>query len=176
MKVLMLLILCCAIGCTSGATQGKNGDPRGSVGVTLDTNVGNATENTLRVVVVKDQQVTDPCDGQLTKLLAGSVTADTELIPPATGKRYYCYMALDVGGTSDEKVSIVESTTGGGTCTVNPEVVVGSKKDAEGWRLSNTSGFVSPKLLVGPLNNAATCLKVNTGNLQVNYVITYVQQ
>jgi hypothetical protein len=170
----MLLILSCAVGCTSGTTQGKDPAQRGAV--TFDTNTGAASDATLRVVIANNQTVTDPCEGTLTKLISGSVMADTELIPPATGKRYYCYIALDVGGTADETVSIVESTMGGGTCTVNPEVVVGSKVDAQGWRLSNTNGFLAPKLLVGPLMNAATCLKVATGNLRVSYVITYVQQ
>jgi hypothetical protein len=173
MKVLMLLMFGCAVGC-SGTTQGKDPALRGAV--TFDTNTGDASDATLRVVIANNQTVTDPCDGRLTKLVSGSVMADMELIPPATGKRYYCYIALDVGGTADETVSLVESTMGGGTCGVNPEVVIGSKTDAQGWRLSNANGFVAPKTLVGPLANAATCLRVATGNLRVNYVITYVQQ
>jgi len=123
--------------------------------------------------------VTNPCDGTLTTLVAGSVTADTQIIttPGAGIRRFYCSIAINNGSASNENVSIVESTTGGGTCTTAPSVVWGSTTDANGWLVtSNGGGFISETLKQGPLTNAATCLKVNTGGLQIDYVITYVQQ
>jgi|SRR5215471_1141049 len=123
--------------------------------------------------------VTNPCDGTLTTLVSGSITADTQIIGTAGAgiKRYYCSIAINNGGASNENVSIVESTTGGGTCTTAPSAVWGSTTDANGWLVtSGGGGFISETLKAGPLTNAATCIKVNTGGLQIDYVITYVQQ
>jgi hypothetical protein len=120
---------------------------------------------------------TDPCAGGLTTLVAGSLTADTQIIGLAGAgtKHYYCSIALNNGSTTDEKVSIVESTTGGGTCTVAPSVILGGATDATGWRVANGGGgVVLTRLMPGPLTNAATCLKVDTGGLQIDYQITYV--
>jgi len=122
----------------------------------------------------------NPCSGSLTTLIVGSVTADTQLITTAGAgiRRYYCSIAINNGdAAANEKVSIVESTTGGGTCTVAPSAVWGSTTDANGWLVSSAGGgFIHPVMEVGPLTNAATCLKVNTGGLQIDYIITYVQQ
>ena len=121
----------------------------------------------------------DPCQGSLTTLIANSITADTQIIglSGAGKKRYYCTIAMNNGGASNENVSLVESTTGGGTCTTAPSLVWGSTTDANGWLLaSGGGGFISPGLKVGPLTNAATCLKVNTGGLQIDYIITYIDQ
>jgi hypothetical protein len=120
---------------------------------------------------------TDPCSGGLTTLVAGSLTADAQIIGLAGvgTKHYYCSIALNNGSTTDEKVSIVESTTGGGTCTTGPSVVLGGATDATGWRVANSGGgVVLTRAMTGPLTNAATCLKVDTGGLQINYQITYV--
>src|SRR4029453_18482631 len=88
-------------------------------------------------------------------------------------KHFYCSIALNNGSTTDEKVSIVESTTGGGTCTTAPSVVLGGVTDATGWRVANGGGgVVLTRAMTGPLTNAATCLKVDTGGLQNNFQIT----
>jgi len=198
-------------------------------GTTIDTNSGNATAGTQRVVLATSQPnlttplnvtvsntavpmnitqvggnpittsaagvlnvsirdsnnaailaTANPCSGSLTTLIVGSVTADTQLITTAGAgiRRYYCSIAINNGdAAANEKVSIVESTTGGGTCTVAPSAVWGSTTDANGWLVSSAGGgFIHPVMEVGPLTNAATCLKVNTGGLQIDYIITYVQQ
>ena len=119
----------------------------------------------------------NPCAGSITLRVAASITADTQIIglPSAGLKRYYCSIAINNGSGTDEKVSIVESTTAGGTCTTAPSLIWGGATDATGWLVSATGGgFIHPVMLTGALSNAATCLKVNTGGLQIDYIVTYV--
>ncbi|PWT70568.1 MAG: hypothetical protein C5B60_11875, partial [Chloroflexi bacterium] len=158
-----------------------------SINIATVNGTGVVTANPgLMAVAIRDSAnnpilaTADPCAGSLTALIANSITADTQIIglSGAGKKRYYCSIALNNGdAAANEKVSIVESTTAGGTCTTAPSVVWGSTTDANGWLLASAGGGVVTSVLrTGPLTNAATCIKVNTGGLQIDYVITYIDQ
>ena len=93
--------------------------------------------------------------------------------------RYYCQIVLANAGASTgmERVSVTESAGAGGPCGSNPSAVVGDTNDANGWPLPGSGGKVEVNgLIAGQIMNPVTCVRVQSGKIPVNYLITYVDQ
>lgn len=173
-----------------------------TAGTAVDTNSGNKSAGTLRVVLATDQPqlankllvtpdanstvdltriagstvVADPCEVNAAVYLAISQAASTQIISgTASNKLYICHIFVEVASTGGEKFSVVAGT--GSVCATNSVAVIGSTTAANGMDFSASGGMSlgsGAKAIAKTTVNADNLCILQSGTTRLNGSMKYV--